>query len=235
MYRLLFGNYISGLGAGFAKYISHFQFETSYCGNNKDTLMKNLHDSHYDALVFFESSPNEKAVDFIKECKSEFPELKIYVILFIDSMPFIQEAESYSDVVCIVAPVMESEICRMIAYDFYSSDEMPILPEVAGFLIEKGFRSGLIGFYYLGCAITIVLRDKSMLNRVMTDLYPAAAEYMNTTTAHIERAIRVMCDIAFSRGVMLNDSITNKRPPNKKLIYILAKEYIKKNKDKGQS
>ncbi len=235
MYRLLFGNYINGLGAGFAKYMSHFQFETSYCGNNKDTLMCNLHNRYYDALIYFESLPSEQSVDFIKKCKSEFPELKIYVILFIDSMSFIQEAEKYNDVVCVVAPVMETELCCMISYDFYSQEEMPIIPEVSEFLIEKGFKRSVAGFYYLGCSITMFLRNKNVLNHIMTNLYPLVAECMNTTTAHVERSIRVMCSIAFSRGVMLNDTVTNKRPPNKKLIYILSKEYSTKEKEKGQS
>lgn len=235
MYRLLFGNYINGLGANFAKYVSHFQFETSYCGNSKKSLTAALHESRYDALIFFESSPDEKAIDFIRECRNEFPELKIYVIPFIDSRSFIRKAESFDNVVCMVAPVLESEICCRVAHDFYSDDEMPILPEVAGFLLEKGFTNGVIGFYHLGCAVTIVLRDRSMLRRVMTDLYPAAAEYMNTSPAHIERAIRVVGQNSFKRGVTLNGVVTNQRPPNKKLISILRKEYIKKNKNSGRS
>lgn len=58
------------------------------------------------------------------------------------------------------------------------------------YLLEKGFKANLKGFYYLVEAIRICKEDKTLLRAIMSRLYPTLSKTFNDTDLRVERAIR---------------------------------------------
>ena len=226
-FRLLFGDNIEGSGKRLAKIFSHFGFETEYCANLTKTLREQLKNKSYDGILFFALRASDNIYRFISDCRNAYPDIKIYPIISTDSNTVKQKLIDSGATSCLLMPYTEYSLCYEVINDFFSSDELIILPEIAEFLYTKGFPNQLIGFYVLCCAIEIVINAPHTLSKVTSLLYPSVAEIMNTTYDSVERSLRVLSSAAFKNGVNLNGEITKKRPKTKTLIALLADEYAK--------
>ena len=62
--------------------------------------------------------------------------------------------------------------------------------KIEKYLFEKGIKPHLKGFDYLIQAIEICQKDKSVLRKITTELYPTIAKINNDTPSRSARAIR---------------------------------------------
>lgn len=227
-YKLLVGNNIEGSGKKLAQSLSHFGFTSEYCTNSFKKFEELLSKFSYDGFIFFALRVTDNTLNFIKQCKDNYPNMKIYPIITSDLQKVKKQLIDASAASCITMPYTNYSLCGDIIADFYNSDEMVILPEIADFLCSKRFPDHMLGFYSLCCAVETVIETPESLEKITAGLYPVIAEKMNSTYENVERSLRVMLISAFSKGVIINGKLVHRRIKNKDLIRILADEYIEK-------
>jgi two-component system response regulator (stage 0 sporulation protein A) len=69
-------------------------------------------------------------------------------------------------------------------------------------LLELGAPDHLVGHPYVVEAVLLVVRDRTILNSITFGLYPQVAARFDTTAARVERAIRHLVEVTWSRGDM---------------------------------
>ena len=72
--------------------------------------------------------------------------------------------------------------------------------QIIAMLRKLGVPANLLGYEYLKTAIELCLADKSAINRMTKQLYPAIAKTHDTTPSRVERAIRHAIETAFDKG-----------------------------------
>lgn len=91
-------------------------------------------------------------------------------------------------------------------------------PSIGSVLKQLGVRPGILGYDYLKTAIKLVLEDRSLIQNITKELYPAIAKAHNTTPSRAERAMRHAVEVAFDTygDAILRDAIFgNSTDPNK--------------------
>ena len=69
-------------------------------------------------------------------------------------------------------------------------------------LLELGAPDHLLGHAYIIQAILLVVEDRTYINSITFGLYPQLAAQFNTTAARVERAMRHLIEVTWSRGDM---------------------------------
>lgn len=84
-------------------------------------------------------------------------------------------------------------------------------------MAELGCPDRLIGYDYAVYAIGLAVEDQKIMRRITSMLYPAIAQKFDTTANRVERAIRNLIDVAWSRGDQdtLEEYFGNTVDPNK--------------------
>lgn len=72
--------------------------------------------------------------------------------------------------------------------------------EIRRILLELGAPDHLVGHPYVIRAILLVLQDRLYINNITFGLYPQLAVEFDTTPARVERAIRHLIEVTWSRG-----------------------------------
>ena len=69
-------------------------------------------------------------------------------------------------------------------------------------LLELGSPDHLLGHPYVVQAVLLVVHDQMYINNITFGLYPQLAARFDTTAARVERAIRHLIEVTWSRGDM---------------------------------
>jgi len=81
---------------------------------------------------------------------------------------------------------------------------MPSHPDpeylVRQMLLELGSPEHLLGHPYVVEAVLLVIRDQMYINNITFGLYPQLAVTFDTTASRVERAIRHLVEVTWSRG-----------------------------------
>ena len=72
--------------------------------------------------------------------------------------------------------------------------------EIRRILLELGAPDHLVGHPYVIRAILLVISDRLYINNITFGLYPQLAVEFDTTPARVERAIRHLIEVTWSRG-----------------------------------
>ena len=72
--------------------------------------------------------------------------------------------------------------------------------EIRRILLELGAPDHLVGHPYVIRAILLVIQDRLYINSITFGLYPQLAVEFDTTPARVERAIRHLIEVTWSRG-----------------------------------
>ena len=67
-------------------------------------------------------------------------------------------------------------------------------------LLELGAPDHLLGHSYVVQAVLLVVHDRMYINNISFGLYPQLAARFDTTAARVERAIRHLVEVTWSRG-----------------------------------
>ena len=95
-----------------------------------------------------------------------------------------------------------------------SSDPEYLIREI---LLELGTPDHLLGHAYVVQGILLALEDRKYINNLMFGLYPQLALTFQATPAQVERAIRNLIEVTWTRGDMdiLNRYFGNTISPDK--------------------
>ena len=80
-----------------------------------------------------------------------------------------------------------------------SGDPEDMIREI---LVQLGAPEHLLGHPYVVQAVLLVIHDRMYINNITFGLYPQLAARFNTTAARVERAIRHLIEVTWSRGDM---------------------------------
>ena len=69
-------------------------------------------------------------------------------------------------------------------------------------LLELGAPDHLVGHPYVVQAILLVVQDRTYIDSITFGLYPQLAARFDTTASRVERAIRHLVEVTWSRGDM---------------------------------
>ena len=69
-------------------------------------------------------------------------------------------------------------------------------------LLELGAPDHLLGHPYVVQAVLLVVHDQMYINNITFGLYPQLAARFDTTAARVERAIRHLIEVTWTRGDM---------------------------------
>lgn len=72
--------------------------------------------------------------------------------------------------------------------------------EIRSILLELGAPDHLVGHPYVIRAILLVVEDRLYINNITFGLYPQLAVEFDTTPARVERAIRHLIEVTWTRG-----------------------------------
>ncbi|TWT09160.1 sporulation transcription factor Spo0A [Planomicrobium sp. CPCC 101079] len=101
---------------------------------------------------------------------------------------------------------------------------------INNFIKEIGIPPHLKGYAYLKEAVSLVLDDPDMLNKVTKLLYPGVAKKFDTTPPRVERSIRNAIEIAWSNNETkqlskifgYSEEHLEAKPPNSQFIAMVA-------------
>jgi two-component system response regulator (stage 0 sporulation protein A) len=85
---------------------------------------------------------------------------------------------------------------------FYGYESVRKDPEwmIMNVLMEIGAPDHLIGYPYVVRGVLMVLEDRNLLNDMTGKFYPELAKQFNTSANKVERAIRHVAEVAWTRG-----------------------------------
>lgn len=102
--------------------------------------------------------------------------------------------------------------------------------DITKMLHELGIPAHIKGYQYLRDAISMVVRDREMMEAVTKILYPEIAKKNYTSSSRVERAIRHAIEVAWGRGSLevidelFGDTISTGKgkPTNSEFIALIA-------------
>ena len=93
---------------------------------------------------------------------------------------------------------LREELKRMLQLRKYGG--MDPEQEIRNILLELGAPDHLVGHPYVIRAILLVVGDQLYINHITFGLYPQLAVEFETTPARVERAIRNLIEVTWTRG-----------------------------------
>ena len=90
-----------------------------------------------------------------------------------------------------------SEVMALLCQTTQGPDTEAMIREI---LLELGAPDNLLGHPYMVEAILLVVEDRTYIDNVMFGLYPQVAAKFDTTAARVERALRHLLEVTFTRG-----------------------------------
>ena len=110
------------------------------------------------------------------------------------------------------------------------NDNRTMDEQVTSVLLSIGIPAHIKGFAFIREAVRQVVADPSSINSITKKLYPAIADYFDTTPSKVERAIRHAIEVSWARGKIenineifgLNIYGKTEKPTNGEFIALIA-------------
>ena len=93
----------------------------------------------------------------------------------------------------------ESQVRSVLGAGFYLPCKDPEMM-IRDLLLELGALDHLIGHPYAVTAVLLVVEDRTYIDSITFGLYPQIAAIHNTTASRVERAIRHLVEVTWTRG-----------------------------------
>ncbi|MBP3380099.1 MAG: hypothetical protein J6K77_04485 [Ruminococcus sp.] len=213
------------MGKKTAAGLSQMGFETVCCCNDYVSLWESLGEEEFAGVLFFGMLNSDELHGFVVNCHEKYPEMKIYPILLSPSQALHSTLIAEGATHCLTLPMAEYEICDEIVYDFYSDDDLQIIPKIAAFLTKKGFSSMYVGFKFLCYSIEMTVDDPAVLQKITSVLYPTIGEKMNISDSQVDRGLRILKQAVRKKGIYEFDDEADEKLTNKRIIGRLSKEF----------
>ena len=112
-----------------------------------------------------------------------------------------------------IKPLDGEILYRRIIETMQMSDPLPQQPtaapknpsastdeQITNLFLTIGIPAHIKGYQYLREAVSLVLRDPSIIGRITKELYPLVARRFDTSASKVERAMRHAIEVAWHRG-----------------------------------
>ena len=192
--------------------------------------MKEVADPNHGMLVFGMKNMPKRSIDAQAAVESAGPER--IDLTFLDASDILQMDE---------APQMTYYVLKRVDYEYMRSctagteqkgNDAPMdTDSISTLCLRIGMPPQLQGFRYVHDAIRVVLEAPDTINSITKRLYPQVAEMNETSASKVERSIRHIISVVWSRGRM--DEINRifgftvctkeNKPTNGEFVALMAK------------
>jgi sporulation initiation factor Spo0A C-terminal domain protein len=216
-------------GKSLAEKLKKRKFDTFVIENNIAKIKNRINCFRYDAIVLNPIGSMERYYRIIKRFSVDFPAMQIIAVTYSGThAEHARLLEAGADR-CLVMPMRTERIADFVSVQLVCAEHDEISPEMAGFLVESGFKDyKKAGFRYLCIAIELCIQEPLRIKSLMTSVYGEIGEKTGTNASCVERTIRYMVDHA-ENGLI--ERITNGRfkdnITNGALISALCQNYRK--------
>ncbi|MEE0111354.1 MAG: sporulation initiation factor Spo0A C-terminal domain-containing protein [Oscillospiraceae bacterium] len=111
----------------------------------------------------------------------------------VDALMRLCAAESESD-----RALVREEVRRLLEVRQRAGTDPEYL--IRQILLELGAPDHLLGHPYVVEAVLLVVEDRTYINNITFGLYPQLAAHFDTTASRVERAIRHLIEVTWTRG-----------------------------------
>ena len=103
---------------------------------------------------------------------------------------------------CTAEQESERQAAKEQVLEMLKSCQQEANPELAvrGILLDLGAPDHLLGHAYMVEALLMCLEDRMYINNITFGLYPQLAAHFDTTASRVERAIRHLIEVTWTRG-----------------------------------
>lgn len=231
MKKILFGNSISQISKRLAKCFKSLDFPVTRCENDENVMFKMLENDDYDALIFFAACENSKKRTFVKNIRTQYPDVKVYCLFYFnhehDKINMVNSGASK----CFTTGANVNNVCFEILKDLLEEEEdINFSLEIAEFLVELGFPCYLNSFFLVCLSIQRLFKRPDYFLNFSKYLYPFVEAEMNTSYYWAERGIRYISNAVYKNGIFLEDDcpeIYSRKSAleNKAFLRVLTKKY----------
>lgn len=195
-------------------FFNHPQIEIVATASNGKLCLEMLEQYQIDLLLLDIIMPHMDGIAVLEQVKAmpKYKDLSIIILTAFGHEDIMKHALALGATYLILKPFdfdqLESKILRWTgstpmltpANDIVRDTLTPVEARAMQLLKDVGIPINVKGYTYLRYAVTLVERDKNILNgSVMKVLYPEIAARHNTTASRVERAIRHAIEVAWSR------------------------------------
>lgn len=92
--------------------------------------------------------------------------------------------------------------CKEEKLLFGETAESKLRKTVTSVIYKIGIPANVKGYHYLRAAIMMVVQNPDAMNSVTKVIYPKIAEFFGTTPSRVERAIRHVIEVTWSKGCL---------------------------------
>lgn len=139
-----------------------------------------------------------------------------------------QENRSFQVMITVNAPTESSKINN--EWEGKEAPAVDLEKEVTDMIHGLGVPAHIKGYQYLRTAISMSVREPSLIGAITKQLYPMIAKEYETSPSRVERAIRHAIEVAWSRGKMetleetfgYTVSLGKGKPTNSEFIALVA-------------
>ena len=149
--------------------------------------------------------PGLDGFGILRQLAEEPGERKVIVISAFCSQQAVSRAVELGVYFFLPKPVNEESLLELMRQAVHPEQEEPYhSPALEGMVTaiihEIGVPAHIKGYQYLRDAISMVVRDREMMEAVTKILYPEIAKKNYTSSSRVERAIRHAIEVAWGRG-----------------------------------
>lgn len=246
--KVLIGDNTSNFGMICVETMSNNGMEVVLTPKDGNRLIDAVHSFNPDVIVMDSYMSGADAIDVLQTLSKENSKLPKTIVLSGHDNSFIENkvmelGASYY----MLKPFEISTLCkRIVEISGYNSaskaedESVDLETIVTEVILHIGVPAHIKGYHYIRHSIMLCISDKSMINSVTKELYPAVAKEFDTTSSRVERAIRHAIEIAWDRGDVdvltsyFGYTINNGRgkPTNSEFIAMIADKLRLKLKKK---
>ena len=212
---------------------------------NGDELMNIVKAASPDAVITDIVMPGCDGFKFLERLFEQQNPPKVMVISAIGSDQLISRALEMGVRYYMIKPI-EPTVLYDRLLDMFKMRTVPSLhsqksarnmdEQITSILLSIGIPAHIKGFQFIREAVRHVVSDPTSINSITKKLYPAIADYFDTTPSKVERAIRHAIEVSWARGKIenindifgLNIYAKNEKPTNGEFIALIADHMLLK-------
>ncbi|RNF41083.1 sporulation transcription factor Spo0A [Planococcus salinus] len=207
---------------------------------NGHACIEMLKDHPIDVLVLDIVMPHLDGIGALAAIKQDekLRDIEVIMLSAFGQESIMSQAVQYGASYFLMKPFEPERLAVQINHIMYNGSEkhpeenqvLSIEEQITNVVKEVGVPPHLKGYGYLKQAISLVLDNPAILNKVTKSLYPAIAGTYDTTPARVERSIRHAIEIVWTRGdiqhiskiVGYSNEHLQSKPTNSEFIAMLS-------------
>ena len=182
------------------------------CVSDGAEVTRSVYEYAPDVLVMDMIMPHKDGFMVLDELSrtEEGRRTKVIALTGLSRDDFIMRAMRLGASYYMVKPFDMGALCSRIL-EFAGPSDEPVLSaeaaaaasadeQITSLFLTIGIPAHIKGYQYLREAVSMVLEDRDVINRITKELYPGIARKFGTSASKVERAMRHAIEVAWTRG-----------------------------------